>query len=88
MQEAEKKAESRAAIRGRDCKLALESDFRRIKDWGEDDFDRDGARALAVFASSGDDLFRVVPLLAPAEGWECPICPELARERAIEEFGS
>jgi peptide chain release factor subunit 1 len=75
VQEAEKKAEQRAAARGRDCKLALEADFRRIKDWGDDEFDRDGARALAVFASSADDLFRVVPLLAPAEGWE--IGPEL-----------
>ena len=75
VQEAEKKAEPRAATRGRDCKLALEADFRRIKDWGDNDFDRDGARALAVFASSGDGLFRVVPLLAPAEGWE--VGPEL-----------
>jgi peptide chain release factor subunit 1 len=75
VQEAEKKAEQRAAARGRDCKLALEADFRRINDWGDDEFDRDGARALAVFASSADDLFRVVPLLAPAEGWE--IGPEL-----------
>ncbi|MFL5927608.1 MAG: Vms1/Ankzf1 family peptidyl-tRNA hydrolase [Gaiellaceae bacterium] len=75
VQEAEKKAERRAVERGRDCRLALEADFRRIKDWGDDEFDRDGARALAVFASSADDLFRVVPLLAPAEGWE--IGPEL-----------
>ena len=75
VQEAEKKAEHRAAARGRDCKLALEADFRRIKDWGDDEFDRDGARSLAVFASSADDLFRIMPLLAPANGWE--IGPEL-----------
>jgi len=73
--EAEKKAEQRAAARGRECKLSLEADFRRIKDWGNDEFDRDGARALAVFASSADDFFRIVPLLAPADGWE--IGPEL-----------
>jgi peptide chain release factor subunit 1 len=73
--EAERKAEQRRATLGRDCKLALEADFRRIKDWGEDEFDRDGARALAVFASSADDFFRIVPLLDEANG--CEIGPEL-----------
>src|SRR3954447_13827812 len=72
--EAERKAEQRSVV-GRDCKLALETDFRRIKDWGETEFDRDGARALAVFASSADDFFRVVPLLESANG--CEIGPEL-----------
>jgi len=73
--EAERKAEQRSSVVGRDCKLALETDFRRIKDWGETEFDRDGARALAVFASSADDFFRVVPLLESANG--CEIGPEL-----------
>jgi peptide chain release factor subunit 1 len=75
VQEAEKKAEQRAKSRHRDCKLALEADFRRIKEWGDDEFNRDGARALAVFASSADRFFRVVPLLEPADGWE--VGPEL-----------
>jgi peptide chain release factor subunit 1 len=74
--EARKKAEGRARERNRDCRYALEADFERIKRWGEEDFDRDGARALALFASSADGLFRIVPLLEPvADGWE--VGPEL-----------
>ncbi|HEV7640040.1 MAG TPA: Vms1/Ankzf1 family peptidyl-tRNA hydrolase, partial [Gaiellaceae bacterium] len=74
--EAKKLADARARGRGRDCKYALAADFGRIKEWAQEDFDRDGARALAVFASSADRLFRIVPLLEPvADGWE--IGPEL-----------
>jgi peptide chain release factor subunit 1 len=73
---AKRKADARARDRGRDCKLALEADLKRIKQWGEDEFDRDGARSLAVFASSADGLFRIVPLVEPvADGWE--VGPEL-----------
>src|SRR5437764_3090004 len=75
VQGAEKTAEKRSAERGRDCRYALEADFERIKEWGESEFDRAGARALAVFASSADNFFRIVPLLEPADGWE--IGPEL-----------
>jgi peptide chain release factor subunit 1 len=74
--EAKKKADAQARGRGRDCRYALEADFRRIKDWGENEFNRDGARALAVFASSADNLFRIVPLVEPVvDGWE--VGPEL-----------
>src|SRR3954447_13444776 len=45
VQEAEKKAEQRAAALGRDCKLALDADFRRIKDWGDAGSTRAGAAA-------------------------------------------
>jgi peptide chain release factor subunit 1 len=73
---ARKLADNRARDRGRDCKLALEADFERIKAWGDDEFDRDGARSLAVFASAADGLFRIVPLVEPvADGWE--VGPEL-----------
>jgi peptide chain release factor subunit 1 len=73
---AKKTADARARKRGRDCKLALEADFERITAWGEDEFDRDGARSLAVFASSADGLFRIVPLTEPVvDGWE--VGPEL-----------
>src|SRR4051794_38018901 len=69
--EAKKKADARARDRGRDCRYALEADFQRIREWGDNEFDRDGSRALAVFASSADGLFRVVPLVEPvADGWE------------------
>jgi peptide chain release factor subunit 1 len=74
--EAKKEADARAAARGRDCRYALEADFERLKAWGDDEFDRDGARSLAVFASSADGLFRIVPLVEPvADGWE--VGPEL-----------
>lgn len=74
--EAKKEADVRARERGRDCRYALEADFERLKAWGEDEFDRDGARSLAVFASSADGLFRILPLVERvADGWE--IGPEL-----------
>jgi peptide chain release factor subunit 1 len=47
---------------GRDCRLALRSDVERLRDWLDHDLDRDGARSIAIFASSADDLFRVLPL--------------------------
>ena len=34
--------------------------------WWDDEFEPDGVRALAVFASSADALFRAVPLTEPA----------------------
>src|SRR5438445_9186029 len=46
---AKRKADARARARGRNCKLALEADFERIEAWGNDEFDRDGARSLALF---------------------------------------
>jgi peptide chain release factor subunit 1 len=74
--EAKKAADARARERGRECRYALEADFERLKAWGDESFDRDGARALAVFASSADDLFRIVPLVEPVvDGWE--VGPEL-----------
>ena len=57
--EAEKTAE--AVARGRDCRLALRADLERIREWWDDEFDHDGVRAVALFASSADGLFR--PLL-------------------------
>jgi peptide chain release factor subunit 1 len=47
---------------GRDCRLALRADVERLREWLDNDLDRDGARAIAVFASSADGLFRVLPL--------------------------
>jgi peptide chain release factor subunit 1 len=73
---AKRLADERARERGRECRFALEADFERIKAWGDDEFDRDGARSLAVFASSADGFFRIVPLVEPvADGWE--VGPEL-----------
>lgn len=87
LDEAKRLADTRALDRGRDCRRALEADFERLREWCDDEFDRDGARALAVFASSADGLFRVVPLLEPvADGsevgpelWISPLAGQLGR---------
>jgi peptide chain release factor subunit 1 len=43
-------------------RFALKSDFERIRNWFDDDFDRDGSRGLAVFAAGLDNFWRTVPL--------------------------
>jgi peptide subunit release factor 1 (eRF1) len=61
--QAEKEGERRST--GRDCRLALREDAERITRWWEDEFDRDGARGLAIFASSADGFFRALKLPDP-----------------------
>lgn len=69
--QAHKGAEELAGSRSRDCRSALEADFERIRAWAGDGFNRDGARSIAVFSSSADGLFRVVPLVgAVRDGFE------------------
>jgi hypothetical protein len=63
LSEAEKLADAQPG--GRDCRLALRDDLTRIRDWWDDEFDRDGANGVAIFASGGDGFFRALPL---AEG--------------------
>ncbi|HEU5362315.1 MAG TPA: Vms1/Ankzf1 family peptidyl-tRNA hydrolase [Gaiellaceae bacterium] len=75
LSEAEKAAGD-ASGRGRDCRLAVRDDIARIREWWEDEFDRDGARGVAVFASSGDGFFRVLPL-ADATGDSVHVGPSL-----------
>ena len=41
---------------------ALKSDFERIRNWFDDDFDRDGSQGLAVFAAGLDNFWRTLPL--------------------------
>lgn len=72
--EAEKMAESQAG--GRDCRLALRDDLRRLRDWWDGELDRDGARGLAIFASSADGFFRTLPL-AGGVGDSVHIAPTL-----------
>lgn len=43
-------------------RVALKADFERIADWFDNDFDRDGAQGLAVFAAGLDNYWRTVPL--------------------------
>jgi peptide chain release factor subunit 1 len=75
LSEAEKAAESGAA-NGRDCRVALREDLTRIRDWWDDEFDRTGARGVAIFASSAEGFFRALPL-ADGAGDSVTIGPAL-----------
>jgi peptide chain release factor subunit 1 len=46
-------------------KQALRADLERIRDWWDDEFDRDGVRGVAVFASGLDNLWRTLALAEP-----------------------
>jgi peptide chain release factor subunit 1 len=46
-------------------KQALKADVRRLRDWWDDEFDRDGAHGAAVFCSSLDNFWRPLPLTDP-----------------------
>ena len=48
-----------------DQREALKADFQRIAQWFDDDFNRDGARGLAIFAAWLDKFWLPVPLPAP-----------------------
>ena len=45
-----------------DQREALKADVERIRKWFEDEFDRDGVQALALFCSGLDNLWRTLPL--------------------------
>ena len=74
LSEAEKLADTRPG--GRDCRLALRDDLQRLRDWWDDELDRDGARGLAIFTSSADGFFRALPL-AEGVGDSVHIAPSL-----------
>src|SRR5205809_2570860 len=46
-------------------KRAIRADLERVREWWDSDFDRDGARGLAVFVSAGDSYWRELPLSQP-----------------------
>ena len=46
-------------------RASLKADFERIASWFDDDFDRDGAQGLAVFAAGLDNYWRTVSLPEP-----------------------
>ena len=50
-----------------DQREALRGDSERIRRWFETDFDRDGAKAAALFCSGLDNLWRSLPLPDPVE---------------------
>jgi peptide chain release factor subunit 1 len=56
----EKQADLRSAAR--DCRVALRADLERIRTWWGSEFDRDGTKGVALFASSADDWFRALQL--------------------------
>jgi len=49
-----------------DQRMALRNDFERIAHWFDDDFERDGAQAVAVFAAGLDNFWRTLSLPEPA----------------------
>ena len=56
----EKEADSRNY--NGDRKQALRSDLERIRSWWSIEFDRDGVRGLAIFASAPDNFWRALPV--------------------------
>jgi len=48
--------------RAHDEKVAVGRDLERIRQWWSGEFDRDGARGVAIFVSSTDRFWRVLPL--------------------------
>jgi peptide chain release factor subunit 1 len=87
--EAERAGEALAG--DRDCRLAVRRDVERIREWLDDEFDRDGARGLALFASSADDFFLALPLAEPipdavrvgGELYVSPLADSFAHEGAF-----
>jgi hypothetical protein len=47
------------------ARQGLNADFQRIARWFDDDFERDGARGLAVFAAALDNFWDVLSLPEP-----------------------
>ena len=66
---------------------ALKADFERIARWFDDEFDRDGAQAVAVFAAGLDNFWTTLALPEPApdrfkvahEFFLAPLVPVVAR---------
>src|SRR5262245_43008696 len=46
----------------RDQRVALKADFERIRSFYSGEFERDGARGLAIFSSGLDNIWRTLPL--------------------------
>ena len=70
-----------------DQRQGLKSDFARIARWFDDDFNRDGARGLAIFAAGMDNFWSTVSLPGPVpdgvkigrEFYLAPLVPLVAR---------
>jgi peptide chain release factor subunit 1 len=68
-------------------RLALQADFERIANWFDNEFERDGAQAVAVFAAGLDNFWSTLALPEPArdrykighELFLAPLVPVVAR---------
>jgi peptide chain release factor subunit 1 len=68
-------------------RVSLKTDFQRIADWFDNEFERDGARGLAVFAAGLDNFWRTMPLAESVpdsakvahEFYLAPLVPLVAR---------
>jgi peptide chain release factor subunit 1 len=58
LHEGERRAEANSRGLTHEQRLALKKDFARIRDFFENDFDRDGAHGLAVFTAGLDSVWR------------------------------
>ena len=89
LSELEKAAETHGTER--ECRLALKDDLARIRSWWGGEFDRDGTKGVAIFASSADDEFRALPLPEPVQdlvriGSELAVAPlvgQLGRDGSL-----
>ena len=62
LSQAEKDADAYVQDRDNDCRTAVREDLEQIRAWWDTEFERDGARGVAIFASSGDGLFQALSL--------------------------
>ena len=70
-----------------DARAGLKADFERIARWFDDDFERDGAQGLAIFAASLDNYWDTLSLPEPVldgvragrEFYLAPLVPLVAR---------
>jgi peptide chain release factor subunit 1 len=76
LQAAERHLDERKALLTRDQREALKQDLQRIAAWFDDGFDRQGARAIAVFADGLDNFWATISL-PEAAGDEARIGNEL-----------
>src|SRR6266700_6363171 len=72
---------------GHDARRGLKTDFERIRRWFDEDFDRDGAQGLAVFAAGLDNFWTTLELPEPVHDgvrvgrdfYLAPLVPLVAR---------
>ena len=70
-----------------DARVGLKSDFQRIERWFDDDFERDGAQGLAIFAAALDNFWDTLSLPEPVpdgvrvgrDFYLSPLVPVIAR---------